>query len=94
MLFRTNTAVKVVSLIGAVMVVGIVAKNGILIRNTINNHLLHGESVEEALLSSGRRRFRAVLMTSLVITPSVFAVLHKLSKIHPKPDPYEPSQPC
>ena len=47
------------------MVVGIVAKNGILMLDAVESHLHAGEPIEEALVNSGRRRFRPVLMTSL-----------------------------
>ena len=47
------------------MIVGIVAKNGILMLDAVEDHLAGGDTVREALLRSGRRRFRPVLMTSL-----------------------------
>jgi len=47
------------------MVIGIVAKNGILMLDTVEDHLKAGDTLQEALLRSGRRRFRPVLMTSL-----------------------------
>lgn len=64
-LFITDTTLNVVSLMGMIMVVGIVAKNGILMLDAVEEHLLAGDSLREALLRSGRRRFRPVLMTSL-----------------------------
>jgi multidrug efflux pump subunit AcrB len=50
---------------GMIMIVGIVAKNGILMLDAVEDHLSAGDTVREALLRSGRRRFRPVLMTSL-----------------------------
>jgi multidrug efflux pump subunit AcrB len=64
-LFITNTTLNVVSLMGMIMVVGIVAKNGILMLDAVEDHLAAGDTLREALLRSGRRRFRPVLMTSL-----------------------------
>ncbi|HEY6802122.1 MAG TPA: efflux RND transporter permease subunit [Pyrinomonadaceae bacterium] len=64
-LFITGTSLNVVSLMGMIMVVGIVAKNGILMLDAVEEHLAEGESLRAALLASGRRRFRPVLMTSL-----------------------------
>jgi CzcA family heavy metal efflux pump len=64
-LFITNTTLNVVSLMGMIMIVGIVAKNGILMLDAVEDHLAAGDTVREALLRSGRRRFRPVLMTSL-----------------------------
>lgn len=64
-LFITKTTLNVVSLMGMIMVVGIVAKNGILMLDAVEEHLSSGNDLREALLLSGRRRFRPVLMTSL-----------------------------
>ncbi|MEP6742389.1 MAG: efflux RND transporter permease subunit [bacterium] len=64
-LFITRTTLNVVSLMGMIMVVGIVAKNGILMLDVVEDHLAAGDTLREALLRSGRRRFRPVLMTSL-----------------------------
>ena len=64
-LFLTGETLNVVSLMGMIMVVGIVAKNGILMLDAVEEHLAAGDSLREALLRSGRRRFRPVLMTSL-----------------------------
>ncbi len=61
----TGMTLNVVSFMGAIMVVGIVAKNGILMLDTVEDHLAAGDSLEEALVVSGRRRLRPVLMTSL-----------------------------
>jgi CzcA family heavy metal efflux pump len=64
-LLITNTTLNVVSLMGMIMVVGIVAKNGILMLDTVEEHLAAGDDLHAALVRSGRRRFRPVLMTSL-----------------------------
>jgi CzcA family heavy metal efflux pump len=64
-LFITRKTLNVVSLMGMIMIVGIVAKNGILMLDAVEDHLAVGDTLREALLRSGRRRFRPVLMTSL-----------------------------
>ena len=64
-LFITGSTLNVVSLMGMIMIVGIVAKNGILMLDAVEEHLADGDTLREALLRSGRRRFRPVLMTSL-----------------------------
>ncbi len=64
-LFVTKTTLNVVSFMGMIMVVGIVAKNGILMLDAVEEHLAEGDNLTEALITSGRRRFRPVLMTSL-----------------------------
>jgi len=64
-LLITRTTLNVVSLMGMIMIVGIVAKNGILMLDTVEDHLEEGDDLRTALVKSGRRRFRPVLMTSL-----------------------------
>src|SRR5205807_4064891 len=64
-LFLTQKTLNVVSLMGMIMIVGIVAKNGILMLDAVADHLAAGDTLRQALLRSGRRRFRPVLMTSL-----------------------------
>ena len=64
-LLITRTTLNVVSLMGMIMIVGIVAKNGILMLDTVEDHLHSGVDLQTALVRSGHRRFRPVLMTSL-----------------------------
>src|SRR2546423_9502713 len=64
-LFLTGMTLNVVSMMGMIMIVGIVAKNGILMLDAVEDHLAAGDTLRDALLRSGRRRFRPVLMTSL-----------------------------
>ncbi len=64
-LWLTDTTLNVVSFLGAIIGVGIVAKNGILMLDLVGQHRAEGLSVEESLVRSGRRRLRPVLMTSL-----------------------------
>lgn len=64
-LLVTNSTLNVVSLMGMIMVIGIVAKNGILMLDAVEEHLAEGDSLHDALILSGKRRIRPVLMTSL-----------------------------
>jgi CzcA family heavy metal efflux pump len=64
-LLLTGTSLNVVSFLGAIIGVGVVAKNGILVLDMVDHLLTQGLTVEEALVRSGRRRLRPVLMTSL-----------------------------
>lgn len=122
-LLVTRSTLNVVSLMGMIMVVGIVAKNGILMLDAVEENHKKTGNLTEALIISGRRRFRPVLMTSLaailgmlplalalgsgaellqplaiaviggllfslllslIVTPTVYAILHELpfSKAH------------
>jgi multidrug efflux pump subunit AcrB len=64
-LWLTGTTLNVVSFLGAIIGIGIVAKNGILMLDLVDHLCAQGLSLEEALVRSGRRRLRPVLMTSL-----------------------------
>ena len=64
-LLITHSTLNVVSLMGMIMVVGIVAKNGILMLDAVEENFKKTGDLTEALMLSGRRRFRPVLMTSL-----------------------------
>ena len=64
-LWITGTSLNVVSFLGAIIDVGIVAKNGILILDHVEHLRGEGADLEDALLRSGRRRLRPVLMTSM-----------------------------
>jgi multidrug efflux pump subunit AcrB len=61
----TGTSLNIVSFLGAIIGVGIVAKNGILMLDFVEHLQVRGYSVFESLVQSGRRRLRPVLMTSL-----------------------------
>jgi CzcA family heavy metal efflux pump len=64
-LWVTGTSLNVVSFLGAIIGVGIVAKNGILMLDFVEHLRAEGASLEDALVRSGHRRLRPVLMTSL-----------------------------
>ncbi len=63
-LWLTGTSFNVVSFLGAIIGVGIVAKNGILMLDFVKHLRADGLDLAEALVRSGRRRLRPVLMTS------------------------------
>jgi multidrug efflux pump subunit AcrB len=64
-LWITSTSLNVVSFLGAIIGVGIVAKNGILMLDFVDQLRAEGASLEDALVRAGDRRLRPVLMTSL-----------------------------
>ena len=64
-LWITGTALNVVSFLGAIIGVGIVAKNGILMLDFVEHLRNQGASLEDSLVRSGHRRLRPVLMTSM-----------------------------
>jgi HAE1 family hydrophobic/amphiphilic exporter-1 len=64
-LFLTNTTLSLISAIGAVMLIGIVVKNAIVLVDFINLMRERGYELYDAIAISGRSRLRPVLMTSL-----------------------------
>jgi multidrug efflux pump subunit AcrB len=64
-LYVTGTSENIISRLGAIIGIGIVAKNGILMLDQVDYFLAEGLGVEEALVRSGLRRLRPVLMTSM-----------------------------
>jgi len=64
-LWMTDTTLNVVSFLGAIIGLGVVAKNGILMMDGVEQQRLQGISLEDAVIAAGRRRLRPVLMTSL-----------------------------
>ena len=71
-LFVTNTALSVISAIGAVMLIGIVVKNAIVLVDFINLMRERGNELYEAIAISGRSRLRPVFMTSLTTIFGMF----------------------
>jgi multidrug efflux pump subunit AcrB len=65
MLLLTNTSVNVESLIGTLMMIGIVVSNSVLLVDFANNRLRAGVPLEQAVVDAGRLRIRPILMTSL-----------------------------
>ena len=64
-LWITGTTLNIVSFLGAIIGVGIVAKNGILMLDSVAHLRAEGATLDEALVRAGHRRLRPVLMTSL-----------------------------
>ena len=64
-LLITNTTFNVASRMGMIMVIGIVAKNGILLLDAEHRFRDLGYSAEEAMIQAGRRRLRPIAMTAL-----------------------------
>ncbi|MCZ7637118.1 MAG: efflux RND transporter permease subunit [Verrucomicrobia bacterium] len=86
-LWLTGTTLNIVSFLGAIIGVGIVAKNGILMLDLVDHHLNQGADLEEALVQSGRRRLRPILMTTLAtalaMLPLAWGVGHGADMLRP-----------
>lgn len=64
-LWITGTNLNIMSMIGGIMLIGIVVKNGIVLIDYIILNRERGMSVRRAVLNAGKSRLRPVLMTSL-----------------------------
>jgi multidrug efflux pump subunit AcrB len=64
-LWLTNTPLNVSSYMGAILLIGLDMKNGILLVEYIQHLRQEGMELRQALLLAGRTRFRPILMTSL-----------------------------
>jgi len=63
-LLITGTTFNVASFMGLIMVIGIVAKNGILLLDADERYRREGVSAREAMICAAQRRLRPILMTA------------------------------
>ena len=63
-LLVTGTSFNVASFMGLIMVIGIVAKNGILLLDADERYRHEGVSAREAMVHAAQRRLRPILMTA------------------------------
>lgn len=71
-LWLTNTPLNVSSYMGAILLVGLDMKNGILLVEYIQQLRREGMELRPALILAGRTRFRPILMTSLAAILGLF----------------------
>jgi CzcA family heavy metal efflux pump len=77
-LLITGTTFNISSFMGIIMVIGIVAKNGILLLDAEQKFRKSGLSPHQAMVEAGRRRLRPIVMTALAtvagMMPLAFAL--------------------
>lgn len=66
-LFLAHSNISMVSLIGIIMLLGLVTKNAILLIDVARQQLRSGKDCVEALVTAGELRLRPILMTSLAM---------------------------
>jgi CzcA family heavy metal efflux pump len=71
-LLVTGTTFNISSFMGLIMVIGIVAKNGILLLDADQKYRAEGAAPEQAMILAGERRLRPILMTALATTAGMF----------------------
>ena len=64
-LLITKTTFNISSFMGLIMVIGIVAKNGVLLLDADQKYRAEGRTPREAMILAGERRLRPILMTAL-----------------------------
>lgn len=63
-LLLTKTPFGIMAMIGAVILIGVVVNNGIVLIDHVNNFRKKGLSINEAIIEGGRERFRPIVMTA------------------------------
>ncbi|MDQ7096547.1 efflux RND transporter permease subunit [Desulfosporosinus sp. PR] len=66
-LYATGSKIDFMALIGIIMLMGLVAKNAILLVDYAKQKLREGAGINKALIDAGRVRFRPILMTTLAM---------------------------
>jgi HAE1 family hydrophobic/amphiphilic exporter-1 len=73
-LFFTRGTLNLMSLIGVIMLMGLVAKNAILLLDCARKEEARGVDREEALMHAGRTRLRPILMTTFALIAGMLPV--------------------
>ncbi len=71
-LLITRTTFNLSSFMGLIMVIGIVAKNGILLLDADQKFRAEGTPAEESMIQAGERRLRPIMMTALATVAGMF----------------------
>jgi len=73
-LLLTNSTINLMSLIGVIMLMGLVAKNAILLLDAARKREEEGFGREDALMYAGRMRLRPILMTTFALIAGMLPV--------------------
>jgi hydrophobic/amphiphilic exporter-1 (mainly G- bacteria), HAE1 family len=73
-LLLTKNTLNLMSFIGVIMLMGLVAKNAILLLDAARTEERAGVDREEALMHAGRKRFRPILMTTFALVAGMMPV--------------------
>lgn len=79
-LLAAGSSLNLYSMIGIVMLMGLVVKNAILLVDNANQHRRAGMPLQNALAEAGVTRFRPVMMTTLAM---IFGMLPLALALHP-----------
>jgi HAE1 family hydrophobic/amphiphilic exporter-1 len=73
-LLLTKSTLNLMSFIGVIMLMGLVAKNAILLLDAARTQEAEGVDREEALMAAGRKRLRPILMTTFALIAGMLPV--------------------
>jgi multidrug efflux pump subunit AcrB len=73
-LMLTKSTINLMSLIGIIMLMGLVAKNAILLLDAARSREAEGMDREDALMAAGRARLRPILMTTFALIAGMLPV--------------------
>ncbi len=80
LLFLTGCKISMVSLMGILMLAGIVVNNGIIFIDTANLNREEGMDIKAALIDAGKSRMRPIFMTTLTTILSMIPISSGLSQ--------------
>jgi len=63
----TNNTLNIFTILGVIMLIGLVAKNAIILVDFTNQQIEEGKSVREALINANHARLRPILMTTIAM---------------------------
>tara|TARA_A100001391_G_scaffold60063_1_gene37449 strand:- start:12942 stop:16058 length:3117 start_codon:yes stop_codon:yes gene_type:complete len=75
-----GSTLNMYSMIGFIMLMGLVVKNAILLVDNTNQHVKAGLPLKEALIEAGGTRFRPIIMTTMAM---IFGMLPLALALHP-----------
>jgi len=67
LLALTNQTLNIFTILGIIMLIGLVAKNAILLVDFANHRKEHGDSTHDALVAANHARLRPILMTTIAM---------------------------
>ncbi|MCF8044614.1 MAG: efflux RND transporter permease subunit [Desulfarculaceae bacterium] len=77
--FIMGFPITIISIFGIVALSGIVVNDSLILIDFINNRIIEGDKVEDAVVESGKSRFRPVLLTSFTTIAGLFPLLLETS---------------
>ncbi len=71
-LFLAGKSFSLFTMIGIILLIGMVGKNGVLLVDFANREVKNGKSIDEAIVLAGEKRLRPILMTTFAM---IFAMI-------------------